>query len=130
MTAGSRDCPQWRIDRWHRIDLVNRYVSSLDDRRMLLMAFLMMRGLDRKHIMETLKMDDEEYAITKDRLAFGLLFAGIAVRDCTSPHYDTSDTPRAGRRTATAARGTRTPASTCQSAAGSRGLPRRSCPTW
>ena len=81
MTAESRGCPQWRIDRWHRIDLVTSDVPSLADRRMLLMAFLMMRGLDRKHIMETLKMDDEEYAITKDRLAFGLLFAGIAVRD-------------------------------------------------
>lgn len=81
MTAGSRDCPQWRIDRWNRMDVVNGYLATLDERRMLLTAFLMMRGLDQKHIMKTLNMDAEEYAITKERLAFGLLFAGIAIRD-------------------------------------------------
>jgi len=81
MTAGSEQTPKWRNDRWDRIDLVKSYVESLDDRRMLLVAFLMMRGLGPAQIMAAIGMDEEEFAITKDRLAFGLLFAGVAVRD-------------------------------------------------
>lgn len=73
--------PAWRQERWNKIDIVNGYVTNLTERDMILVAFLMMRGLTEKEIVKTLGMTEEMFAIVKDRLAFGLLFAGIAVRD-------------------------------------------------
>jgi hypothetical protein len=73
--------PKWKRDRWDRIDLVNSYVMSLREKDMVLVAFLMMRGLDAKNIMTTLSLDEDRYNIIKERLAFGLLFMGLAVRD-------------------------------------------------
>lgn len=73
-------CPKWKRDRWDRMDLVNSYVMSLSEKDMVLVAFLMMRGLEAKKIMKTLLLDEERYNIIKDRLAFGLLFKGVTVR--------------------------------------------------
>lgn len=70
----------WKKKRWDRIDQINDYLNTLDDRQMILVAFLMMRGLSEKAIMKATNMSEELYIIARERLAFGLLFAGVAVR--------------------------------------------------
>ena len=79
MSAGK--IARWREERWNRIEIVKRFVSELTERDMMLVAMLMMRGLSSGQIMKDLKMDAERFAIAKEKLAFGLLFAGIAVRN-------------------------------------------------
>lgn len=79
MSTGAH-CPQARIERWNLQDLVDNYLATLVDRKMVLVAFLMMRGLDKDAIMKALSIDEEDYTITKECLAFGLLFAGVKVR--------------------------------------------------
>lgn len=72
---------KWREERWNRIEIVKNYVAELTERDMLLVALLMMRGRNPDQIMRDLNMDTERFSIAKERLAFGLLFAGIAVRN-------------------------------------------------
>lgn len=79
MSAGK--IARWREERWNRIEIVKNYVSELTERDMLLVAMLMMRGVPSEKIMADLKMDRERFNIAKEKLAFGLLFAGIAVRN-------------------------------------------------
>lgn len=82
MTArGNRDCPQWRIDRWNRIAAVRRFVDAISDREMMAMAFMMMQGAKPRQIMDAMKIDAARYGTLKECLAFGLLFAGVAVRE-------------------------------------------------
>lgn len=81
MRGINRDCPQWRIDRWNRIDAVRHFVQSLTDRDMMTAAFLMMQGMKSEKIMQTMKIDRERFNAIRECLAFGLLFAGVAVRD-------------------------------------------------
>jgi len=77
----NRDCAAWRIERWNRIEAVRHYVESLTDRDMMTIAFLMMQGVKTKEIMRTMNIDADRFNALKECLAFGLLFAGIAVRD-------------------------------------------------
>ena len=79
MSAGK--IARWREERWNRIEIVKNYVSELTERDMMLVAILMMRGISSEKIMQELKMDRERFEIAKEKLAFGLLFAGIAVRN-------------------------------------------------
>ena len=71
----------WREERWNRIEVVRRFVSELTEKDMVLVAMLMMRGVPNEKIMKDLKMDEERFFIAREKLAFGLLFAGIAVRN-------------------------------------------------
>ena len=80
MSAARTGMPAWREERWNRIDIVRHFVSRIDERDMAAVAMLMMRGLGPKRIMADLGMDEAGFRIAKEKLAFGLLFAGVTVR--------------------------------------------------
>ncbi len=73
--------PSWREARWERIEIVQEYLKTLTNERMLLVAYLLMQDLSEDKIMLTLHLSTKELCVTKTALALGLRAFGLQLRD-------------------------------------------------
>ena len=80
---GSREeefIPEWRRRIERKREIVREYMHTVEDDKLFLVAFLLMRGIEDKTIAKTLSMTEEEVAAAKGRIAIGLRLKGIEVR--------------------------------------------------
>ena len=72
--------PEWRRRIERKREIVREYMHTVEDDKLFLVAFLLMRGIEDKTIAKTLSMTEEEVAAAKGRIAIGLRLKGIEVR--------------------------------------------------
>jgi hypothetical protein len=72
--------PSWRKRLEQRREVVCAYMHTIDDDRLFLVAFLLMRGLETREIAKALRVEEGEVEAAKGRIALGLQLKGVELR--------------------------------------------------